>query len=120
MYEIIIYETERGESPIVDYIKNLAKSKAKSKDSRVKYDKIMDYLDYLAQNGKQAGEPYVKHIDGDIWELRPLSDRFLFATWIDDSFLILHQFIKKTRKTPKKEIEQANRNLADYRRRYAK
>jgi|GEM_PF-2696192 len=24
---------------------------------------------------KRVGEPVVKHIDGDIWELRPLSNR---------------------------------------------
>jgi phage-related protein len=118
MHEIIIYETERGEAPISDYIKSLADRQAKSKDSRVKYDKIMDYLDYLAQEGKQAGEPYIKHLDGEIWELRPLADRILFAAWIGESFILLHQFIKKTQKTPKREIEQAKRNLADYRRRH--
>jgi phage-related protein len=78
----------------------------------------MDYLDYLAQEGIQAGEPYIKHLDGEILELRPLADRILFAAWNGESFILLHQFIKKTQKTPKREIEQAKRNLADYRRRH--
>ncbi|MCQ4765655.1 type II toxin-antitoxin system RelE/ParE family toxin [Cloacibacillus evryensis] len=30
---------------------------------------------------------------------------------------MLHHFIKKTQKTPRREIEQAKRNLADYRER---
>ncbi len=30
------------------------------------------------EHGTAAGEPYVKHLDGEIWELRPLRDRILF------------------------------------------
>jgi phage-related protein len=56
----------------------------------------------------------MKHITGDIWELRPIRDRFLFFAWQGDSFVILHQFIKKTQKTPDNEIEQAKRNMKDY------
>ncbi|MDR2048033.1 MAG: type II toxin-antitoxin system RelE/ParE family toxin [Treponema sp.] len=37
-----------------------------------------------------------------------------FAAWRGNKFLLLHQFVKKTRKTPKQEIEQAKRNLADF------
>ena len=29
-------------------------------------------------------------------------------------YVLLHQFLKKTQKTPKREIEQAKRELADY------
>lgn len=64
-------------------------------------------------NGTRAGEPYVKHLDGDIWELRPLRDRILFAGWVDGRFILLHHFVKGTQKTPGREIEQARRNLAD-------
>ena len=32
----------------------------------------------------------------------------------DGKFILLHQFQKKTQKTPKREIEQAKRELADY------
>ena len=31
------------------------------------------------------GEPFIKHLEGEIWELRPLRDRILFAAWLDDS-----------------------------------
>ena len=64
--------------------------------------------------GLQLGENYVKHLDGDIWELRPARDRILFAHCTDDSFVLLHQFVKKTRKTPAKELEKAKRELADF------
>lgn len=60
-----------------------------------------------------AGEPYIKHIEDEIWELRPLRDRFFFVGWLDDRFIILHSFMKDTRKTLKQEIEKAKREYAD-------
>ncbi len=71
----------------------------------------------LSEYGTRAGVPYVKHLDGDIWELRPLRDRILFAAWDGKSFILLHQFMKQTQKTPSREIEAAKRNLASYRER---
>lgn len=75
----------------------------------------MDYVKTLSEYVTRAGGPYIKHIDGDIWELRPLRDRILFAAWDGSSFVILHVFMKRTQKTPRKEIERAKRNLTDYR-----
>lgn len=68
----------------------------------------------LEEKGLEIGEPYIKHINGNIWELRPLRDRILFATWENNKFIILNQFVKKTQKTPKKEIEKAKRLLKNY------
>ena len=61
----------------------------------------------------------MKHIDGDIWELRPIRDRILFVAWHEGSFVLLHHFMKKTQKTPMREIEQAQRELADLKERGA-
>lgn len=115
MYHVHYYKDKNGNCPIADYINEL-KGKH-DKDSRIKLQKIYEYLVYLRKEGKQAGEPYVKRLDGEIWELRPLRDRFLFATWDGKSFILLHRFMKKTRKTPPGEIKQAKRNLTDQRER---
>lgn len=53
-------------------------------------------------------------MDGDIWELRPLKNRILFAFWHKDTFILLHQFEKKTPKTPKRELEKAKINYFDF------
>ena len=71
----------------------------------------------LSEHGLKLGEPYIKHLDGDIWELRPIRDRILFAAWDGESFVLLHQFMKKTQKTPREEIQKAKRNLSEYRER---
>ena len=55
----------------------------------------------------------MKHLDGEIWELRPLRDRILFVAWVNGSYVLLHQFVKKTQKTPAREIEKAKREFAD-------
>ncbi|NLM16610.1 MAG: type II toxin-antitoxin system RelE/ParE family toxin [Candidatus Riflebacteria bacterium] len=87
------------------------------KDSRIKLGKIRDYIKMLQIHGTRAGEPYIKHLIGDIWELRPIRDRILFAAWEDGKFVLLHCFMKKSQKTPQREIERAQRNLEDLRER---
>ena len=62
----------------------------------------------------------IKHLKGEIWELRPLRNRILYAYYENDTFIILHHFIKTTNKTPKQELEQAKRNLEEYRERNGK
>lgn len=112
MHEIIFYKDIKGKEPVYEYIKELQKNK--SKDNRIKLNKINDYIQALSEYGTQLSENYVKHLDGDIWELRPIRDRILFAGWVNGSFVLLHQFVKKTQKTPKREIEKAKQELADF------
>lgn len=116
MYDIIIYEDKNGKSEIKEYIKELRKHK-NSKDSRIKIAKITSYIDYLRSDGLRLGEPFIKHIDDEIWELRPIRDRILFASWCNNKFILLSVFMKDTQKTPKREIEKAKRYLEDYKRR---
>lgn len=111
MYDIYFYKDKKDNQPVLDYMRELA-SKG-GKDSRIKLNKINDYIKVLSHHGTRAGEPFIKHLEGDIWELRPLRDRILFVAWLDGSFVLLHQFMKKSQKTPKREIEQAKRELQD-------
>lgn len=111
-YAIYFYKDRKGNQPVIDYLLKLKKSN--SKDSRIKLNKINDYIEALKIYGTRLGEPYVKHLDGDIWELRPIRDRILFVAWCEDGFLLLHQFTKKSQKTPKREIEQAKREFEDF------
>lgn len=73
MHKINFYRDKNGNEPVAKYITELATKK--DKDSLIKLNKIRDYIRVLSEYGTQAGEPYVKHLDGDIWELRPLRDR---------------------------------------------
>ena len=116
MHTIIFYKDSKGVSPVADYINEL-ESRA-DKDSRIKLNKIRDYVKALSINGTLLPETYCKHLDGDIWELRPIKDRILFAAFIDGAFVLLHVFMKQTQKTPRREIEKAKRELADFKERW--
>lgn len=111
MHEIRFYKDAKGNEPVRSYIMELAGKR--NKDSRIKLNKIRDYIKILSEHGTQAGEPYIKHLDGDIWELRPLRDRILFVGWANGSYVLLHHFMKKTQKTPAREIDRAKRELTD-------
>ncbi len=114
MYSIEFYEDESGYSEIAEYIKNLQKKSVGSKESRIQFNKIVAYFDLLEEMGTRVGEPVTKHLDGDIWELRPLKHRFLYAYYENGKFIILHHFIKKSKKLPKRELEQAKRKLKNW------
>lgn len=116
MHEIILYEDRSGRNPVREYMRELEKSK--SKDSRIKLRKINDYIQALSVYGAaELSENYVKHLDGEIWELRPIRDRILFAGVVGSRYVLLHQFVKRTQKTPAREIEKAKRELADFKER---
>ena len=112
MFEVIFYRDKKGKEPVRDYILSLFEKD--TKDNRIKREKILDYIDELEEKGTRAGIPFVKHLEGKIWELRPLRDRILFFAYIDNKIVLLSHFQKKTQKTPKREIKKAEKLMNDY------
>ena len=113
MYKIRFYKDLKGNVPVLDFLRKLAKQKGK--DSRINLGKIQDYIKILEEHGTRAGEPYIKKVDDkeNIWELRPLGNRIFFVAWIENSFVLLHVFQKQTQKTPQRQIDQARREVKD-------
>ncbi len=112
MYKIIFYTDKKGKSEVRDYISNLQMKK--DKDSRIKANKIISYIDMLSEKGVKLGKKYVKHLRNDIWELRPLRNRILFEYISNNIFILLSIFIKKTQKAPEREIEKAEQILKEF------
>lgn len=112
MYKIIFYKDVNGQNLIKEYIKSLKQND--SKDNNIKFKKIISYIRILQQEGISIGKPYVKHIEGKIWELRPLRDRILFAYCDNNEIVLLTIFMKQTQKTPRREIKKAKKLLEDY------
>ncbi len=96
MYEILFYEDKNSNNQIRDYIHQLDKKSKRDKNSRINLNKMIAYFDLLEELGTRVGEPVTKHLDGEIWELRPLDNQILYAYYKDNKFIMLHQFIKKT------------------------
>ncbi|GHT08170.1 hypothetical protein FACS1894139_17500 [Planctomycetales bacterium] len=112
-FQIIYYRTETGRQPVKEWIDELAA--ATDAESARRSDKIDYYLRLLATDGVTIGKPAVDHLDGEIYELRPLRDRVLFAAWTGGKFVLLHHFRKATQKTPRREIEIAKQRLKNFR-----
>ena len=118
MFTVVNYKDKNGKDEIKEYLYALAQ-KQNTKDARIKLNKIMEYIKQLETYGVAAGKPAIEKITNtELWELRPASDRIIFSYWKDSTFVLLHHFVKKTQKTPAKEIEQAQRNLKYFRERY--
>ncbi|EFI33682.1 protein of unknown function DUF891 [Desulfonatronospira thiodismutans ASO3-1] len=62
-----------------------------------------------------VGMPYVRHIQDELWEIRLAGKdaigRGLYVTLAGKRIVILRFFVKKTRKTPGKEIRTALERL---------
>jgi phage-related protein len=114
MYELVFYETESGESPVGSFLIDLDNRSETDKTARTQLKQLLFHLDLLAESGTRIGTRYVKHLDGSIWELTPGDNRILFFVWTGSRFVLLHQFRKKTQKTPAQEIAKAKRELTDW------
>ena len=57
MHKIFFYKDKNGNEPVLDYLKEL--SAAGDKDSRIKLNKLNDYIEALSTYGLQLREPYV-------------------------------------------------------------
>jgi phage-related protein len=53
---------------------------------------------------QKVGEPYVKHIEGALWEMRL---KGLYVVAKPRRIVVVRVFVKKTQKTPRREIELA-------------
>ncbi len=64
-------------------------------------------------------EPHVKHLTGKVWELRLKGRdgiaRSIYVTASGQRFVVLRTFIKKTQKTPPKEIRLALARMKEIR-----
>ena len=92
----------------------IASQKPLQQRCRVQYNQLLFYIELLSKNGTFLPNNITKHIDEDIWELRPGNNRVLYFYSDNDAFVRLHHFRKKTMKTPLREIQRAKAERDDY------
>ena len=108
-WTIVFYTTADGSRPVEDWLASLdQKTQARFEWS----------IEQLRVRNIHAGEPLVKHIEGKIWELRRASDgniyRLMYFFFTGRHIVFLHGFQKKTPKTPRTDIETAQRRMEDF------
>ncbi len=114
MFNIEFYSTADGTSELWDFLDGLQQKSVKSKDARIQHKQILMYIQLLEDHGTRLGENITKHLEDDIWELRPGNNRVLYFYHKADTYVLLHQFRKKTQKTPRREIEKAKAERDDW------
>lgn len=114
MYTVEFYETEDDNCPVWEFLESLRLKAASNKDARIQFKQVSLYIELLQQNGTRMNENITKHLEDGIWELRPGNNRVLYFFFKEDTYVLLHQFRKKTQKTPRREIERARSERADY------
>src|SRR5690349_6540800 len=66
---------------------------------------------------ERVREPHVKHLRGPLWEMRMKGkdgiSRALYVTAAGQRIVVVRIFIKKTQKTPDREIELASRRAKE-------
>ena len=102
MFEIIYHKLANGDKPVKLFIDNL--------DSKLKV-KMMFSVKLLKELGYKLREPYSKHLEDGIFELRVQAgnniSRVLYFFYVGNKIILGHGFIKKTQKTLREEIEWA-------------
>ena len=114
MYTVMFYETADGRSELWDFLEELRMKAATNKDARIQHKQITLYIQLLQENGTRLNENITKHLEDGIWELRQGNNRVFYFFFENDTFVLLHHFRKKSQKTPKREIEKAKNERADY------
>jgi phage-related protein len=84
-------------------------------DVRASFERIVKLVQTVGL--ERVHEPYIKHIEDRLWEMRLKGRdriaRSLYVTASGRRVVILRTFVKKTQKTPRREIELARRRAKE-------
>ena len=80
--------------------------------------KLYGLMEILQEKGNMLREPYSKHLDDGIFELRCQFGndiiRILYFFFYEGKIIMTNGFVKKTQKTPKEEIQLAKERRKDF------
>ena len=108
-FVVEFYETRDGQRPAEDFLDEL--------DIKMR-SKLVMTLKVLQEQGNRLREPYSKHLDDGIFEIRGKVgtdiSRVMYFFYYGGRIILTNGFIKKTQKTPKSEIERAKQYRKDF------
>ncbi|MCI8375110.1 MAG: type II toxin-antitoxin system RelE/ParE family toxin [Lachnospiraceae bacterium] len=108
-FSIEFYTKENGEKPAKEFLL------CTDKKMRAKLSGILELLE---EYGNQVREPYSKHLEDGIFEIRGKIgnniSRVLYFFYFEGRIILTNGFVKKTQKTPRQEIELAKKYRKDF------
>ena len=103
-FDIIFFELSDHSCPVQDFLDSLDGKMAA---------KLYGLMDILSDFGNELREPYSKPLSDGIFELRAKVSsnitRVLYFFCVGHKIIVTNGFVKKTSKTPQREIEQAKK-----------
>ncbi len=79
--------------------------------------KYLRLTDLMQEFGSNLGMPHSRALTGGLFELRVKGQegiaRVFYCTLVGRRIMILHGFVKKSQKTPVKELKVARRRMAE-------
>ena len=89
--------------------------RALPRDMQARFLRIVSVIE--SRGLEQVHEPYVKHLQGKLWEMRLTGrdgiSRALYVAASGQRVVVVRVFIKKTQKTPAREIRLALERAKD-------
>lgn len=108
-FTVEFYEDTNGNRPVEEFLLSI--------DLKMRA-KLLGILQILQEKGNQLREPYSKHLEDGIFEIRGKVGnditRVLYFFYHDGKIILTNGFIKKTQKTPSSEIILARKRRDDY------
>ena len=108
-FVVEFYEMQNGERPAEELLNEL--------DTKMR-SKLVMTLKVLQEKGNGLREPYSKHLEDGIFEVRGKVgtdiSRVLYFFYFGGKIILTNGFIKKSQKTPRGEIEKAKAHRKDF------
>jgi phage-related protein len=86
-------------------------------DMRASFERIVRLIQSVGL--ERVHQPYLKHLEDGLWEMRLRGKagiaRAIYSTTTGQRVVILRVFVKKTQKTPRREIELARKRAQEVR-----
>jgi len=107
-WRVNYYKDHNGKKPVEEWIDTL--------DIKLKI-KIFRLFELLEEFNLGLKAPYVKPLEDKLYEIRVKDSkgiyRIIYFSYTNRQFIMLNGFVKKTQKTPKKEIKLAYQRMLE-------
>ena len=101
---VVFFRLDSGREPVREWLRDMSRDNRKTLGEDIK----------TLQFGWSVGMPLARKMDVDLWELRSTISSGIartFFTVYQKKIVLLHGFVKKSKKTPSNELATANRRL---------
>ncbi len=108
-FKCVYYQTQAGRTPVKEFVDSLHER------SQQKYFEVVNLLETY---GKSLPKPHADFLGDDIYELRFVGIegkmRILYFFYFENKIVFTNSFVKKTQRTPKKELALAKERRKIY------